>query len=400
VRAAPRNSGVTEKRSIPTASRILARDVAATDAARAPSVRAALAWLALGCAAAGLAASGCNPERSRGSPVTSVRVEPARAARVAEPAGTGGPVTKGPGTNGSITDGTATRGRSPRDSGPRGSVARGSGARPSGVVRPAGGDVIPDRRSRGSHFPDGPGERPAPLDPSSDPTATATAELEPGASEEFDEDILLDIDEALAAVDENAFAMLFKKVQVVVDGELVRKEKFAHPDNCRRWRSLRTRGYAPKSALGKQIDAGALVRCGALEFLARARPSRVTHVRKLLVGAGPSALPAAVASATSPLAEQARDRAVARGASLAEFLPNARTTPSELPGRLSITEPSSESSVILNAEAWGDINADGVEDLVLSVLNTADDGTYYAMRLLQVTRLSPSSPLSVLAVLE
>jgi hypothetical protein len=229
---------------------------------------------------------------------------------------------------------------------------------------------------------------------------TATAELEPGVNEDFDEDTVLDIDDALAAVDENAFAMLFKKVQVLVDGELVRKEKFAHPDNCRRWRSLRTRGYAPKSALGKQIDAGALVRCGALEFLARARPSRVTHVRKLLVGAGPSALPAIVASATSPLAEQARDRAVAKGSSLAEFLPTARNTPSELPGRLAIAEPSSESSVILNAEAWGDINADGVEDLVLSVLNTADDGTYYAMRLIHVTRLSPSSPLSVLAVLD
>jgi hypothetical protein len=243
-------------------------------------------------------------------------------------------------------------------------------------------------------------DRRAPLPAPSDPIATATAELEPGANEDFDEDTLLDVGDALAAVDENAFAMLFKKVQVVIDGELVRKEKFAHPDNCRRWRSLRNRGYAPKSALGKQIDAGALVRCGALEFLARARPSRVTHVRKLLVGAGPSALPAIVASATSPLAEQARDRAVAKGASLAEFLPSARNTPSELPGRLAIAEPSSESSVILNAEAWGDINADGVEDLVLSVLNTADDGTYYAMRLIHLTRLSPSSPLGVLAVLD
>jgi hypothetical protein len=240
----------------------------------------------------------------------------------------------------------------------------------------------------------------APAVPALDPLATSNVEIDPGANEEFDPDVLLDIDEALAAVDENAFAMLFKKEQVLVDGELVRKEKFAHPDNCHRWRGLRRRGYAPKSVLGKQIDAGALVRCGSLEFLAKARPSRSTHVRKLLAGAGPSGLPAIVASAPSPLARQARDRAVARGATLAEFLPSARTIPSELPGRLTIAEPSSESSIILNAEAWGDIDGDGTEDLVLSILNTADDGTDYDMRLIHVTRLSPSSPLSVLAVVE
>jgi hypothetical protein len=236
--------------------------------------------------------------------------------------------------------------------------------------------------------------------PRTDPLATPRAELEPGANEDFDPDLLLDLDAALGAVDENAFAMLFKKELVLVDGKLVRKEKFAHPDNCRRWRSLRRRGYAPKSAVGKQINAGAFVRCGALEFLARARPSRRTHVRNLLVGAGPSTLPAIVASATSPLVQQARERAVVKGETLAEFIPSARTIPSEVPGRLSIAEPPSASSVILNAEVWGDINSDGVEDLVLSVLNSTDDGSSYDIRLLQVTRLSASSPLTVLAVLD
>ena len=233
-----------------------------------------------------------------------------------------------------------------------------------------------------------------------DPIATPRAEIEPGVNEEFDEDVLLDLDEALSAVDENAFATLFKKVQVFVNGELVRKEKFAHPDNCRRWRYYKNHGYAPKSSMGKQIDAGALVRCGSLEFLARARPSRRTHVRNLLVGSGPSALPALLASATSPLAREARDRAVAKGATLSDFLPSARVIPSEVPGRLSISEPTSSSSIILNAEVWGDVNADGIEDLVLSVLNSANDGNSFDMRLLQVTRASPSSPLTVLSVME
>jgi hypothetical protein len=325
----------------------------------------------LACAAASLAGAGCDPDRSRGGPATSVRIEPARArasgeGAVASRAAAGGRAASSPVASDSVSRGSA---RHPDDGHPAPAVER------AGAWRSA-------------------------ASPTDDSITAASDELEPGVNEEFDPDILLDIDEALAAVDENAFAMLFKKVQVLVDGELVKKEKFAHPDNCRRWRGLRNKGYAPKSALGKQIDAGALVRCGALEFLAKARSSRRSHVRNLLAGAGPGALPAIVASAASPLAEQARDRAVARGASLAEFLPSARTIPSELPGRLSIAEPSSESSVILNAEAWGDVNGDGIEDLVLSVLNTADDATYYGMRLVQVTRLSPSSPLAVLAVQE
>lgn len=318
------------------------------DGAPAARARLLLSGLALlGCAAASLAVTGCDPDRARGEPATSVRVE--------------------------------------RSRGSRDSIHRGSSTPASDEGRP---EPAVER----------PAPRPASTWPTNDPITTQSAQLEPSVNEEFDPDILLDLDEALAAVDENAFAMLFKKVQVLVDGELVKKEKFAHPDNCRRWRGLRKKGYAPKSALGKQIDAGALVRCGSLEFLAKARASRRSHVRNLLVGATPSALPAIVASASSSLAEQARDRAVARGASLAELLPGARIIPSELPGRLSIAEPSSESSIILNAEAWGDVNADGIEDLILSVLNTSDDASYYEMRLIQVTRLSPSSPLAVLAV--
>ncbi len=246
-----------------------------------------------------------------------------------------------------------------------------------------------------------PSSAPAPApSPRSEPGTTAGAELAPGVNEEFDEDVLLDLDDALAATDENAFATLVKSEKVLVDGELVRKEKRSHPDNCRRWRALRARGYEPKSATSKHLDAGALVRCGCLEFLARSKPSRVSHVRNLLTGAGPSTLPALVASAPSPLALEARGRAVSKGSTLADLLPGARVITSELPGRLSIAEPTSESTTILNAEVWGDINSDQVEDLVLSVLNTSDDGTFFELRLLQVTRASADAPVTVLAVLD
>jgi hypothetical protein len=307
--------------------------------------------------AAGLLASGCTPERPRDGPAPPVRFGPERAAIPEWPSG-------------------ATPGRG--DPAARAPAPRASEREPTGA-EPA---TLASARER----------------PSSDPIATNTTELEPGVNEDFDQDILLDIDDALAATNENAFATLLKQERVLVDGKLVKKEKSAHPDSCRRWRSLRARGYAPKSALGKQINAGALVRCGCLEFLARARPSRVSYVRNLLVGAGPSSLPAIVASATSPLAQEARNRAVARGSALAEFLPNSHSVASELPGRLAIAEPSSRSSVILNSEVWGDINSDGVEDVVLSVLNTSDDGTYFDLRLIQVTRSSVTAPVTVLAV--
>lgn len=212
--------------------------------------------------------------------------------------------------------------------------------------------------------------------------------LAPGASDEFDPAAIADVKQALSAVEENAFA------------PLVYKDKRVLPNSCRAWRSFRSRGYAPRSALGEQLDGGALVRCGAYEFLARAKPSRVSHVRNALQGAGPDDLPAILASTTSKLALRARNVAVAKGLTLGGFLPDARAGKSELRGRVLIDEPASATSVIVNAEAWGDVNSDEVEDLLLSVLNSSDDLSYFDLRLIEVTRTAPKAPLTVIAVLD
>ena len=212
--------------------------------------------------------------------------------------------------------------------------------------------------------------------------------LDPGANDEFDALALADVKQALNAVEESAFP------------PLVHKDKRALPNNCRSWQALRKRGYAPKTPIAEQRDAGALVRCGAYEFLARAKPSQVSHVRKALEGAGPGSLPAILASATSKLALRARSVAVAKGLTLGEFLPTARLGRAELRGRVLIEEPASATSVIVNAEVWGDVNSDQIEDLLLSVLNSSDDLGYFDMRLIEVTRLAPDAPLTVLAVSE
>jgi hypothetical protein len=239
-----------------------------------------------------------------------------------------------------------------------------------------------------------PAEQPAPeqsteaLAAVPEPLPAEPQTFAPGANDEFDPAALADVKQALSAVEENAFA------------PLVHGDKRVLPKSCREWRSFRSRGFAPKSALAEQLDGGALVRCGTYEFLARARPSRRSHVRKALQGAGPNELPALVASTTSKLALRARNLAVAKGLTLGAFLPGARSGRSELRGRVLIDEPASATSVIVNAEAWGDVNSDEVEDLLLSVLNSSDDLSYFDLRLIEVTRAAPDAPLTVLAVSE
>jgi hypothetical protein len=256
------------------------------------------------------------------------------------------------------------------------------GSAPSTSVRRAlarDGVTTSTGQARAAEMP-APERRGAPAAPS------GQKDLAPGASEEFDAEVISDVRRALSAVDENAFPTL------------AYEEKRVKPNSCHGWKSLRRRGYAPKNSLARELDAGALVRCGALEFLGRAKPSRISHVEHVLEGAGPGDLPAIVASATSKLAQRSRSAAAAKGLTLGEYLPDARVGPSELLGRVSIVEPASATSAMINVECWGDVNADGIEDLLVSVMNMADDGSYFDMRLLEVTRAAAEAPLRVLAV--
>jgi len=315
-------------------------------------------WLGLAC----LIGLGCEAPRGRGQPGAATE------RRTSSLAATGGAATR-------LSGAPVTRASTPRPAAGHGSQAKGA---TSSVARPA--DITEERLAR-------PRTTRALQRRTVKPEPPQT-ELSPGANDEFDPGALADVEYALVADNENAFATL------------VHEKKRVLPRNCRDWKTFKKRGYTPKSALGEHLDGGALVRCGSLEFFSRAAPSRISHVRDALVGAGPNTLPAIVASATSRPALQARTAAAARGAALSELLPSAYTGSSELLGRVAIVEPSSETSVLLNAEVWGDINRDGIEDLVISVLNSSDDGSYLDVRLVEVTRLSASAPLTVLAVLQ
>jgi hypothetical protein len=168
------------------------------------------------------------------------------------------------------------------------------------------------------------------------------------------------------------------------------------PDTCQAWSALKNRGFSPENALERQADSGALIRCGGLEFLAQAAPSRVSYVRDVLERASVGILPAILETATSEDAVRARAAAANQGMSLAQLVPDARPGDSQ-PGHLRVLEPTSATSITLNAQAWGDVNADGIEDLLVSVLNTADSGSYSETRLLRLTRTAPEAPLTPVA---
>jgi hypothetical protein len=54
--------------------------------------------------------------------------------------------------------------------------------------------------------------------------------------------------------------------------------------------------------------------------------------------------------------------------------------------------------ILVHVEARGDVDGDGVEDLVLSVVNSATRGTYSYVRLTTVSRKASDSPLIAISV--
>jgi len=215
------------------------------------------------------------------------------------------------------------------------------------------------------------------------PATAAPTVLPPGASPELDPGALRDVEAALTAVGDTDF------------GLLERGDREITPKTCREWRGLREAGFYPPNTYEMHVDARAQVRCGTLEFLGRASPSRSSYVKGAIENAQPGALPAILATALSGEDESARHAAVENGKSLEDLIPDARLAPSARPRRITIAEPSG-SRVTLHVEAWGDISGDGFEDLLVSVLNSVDQGTYFEMRLLRMTRVAPEGALLVI----
>lgn len=182
---------------------------------------------------------------------------------------------------------------------------------------------------------------------------------------------------------------MFGKLQH--DGDAIK------PENCVQWAALHAKGYAPTTGIEAQPDNGALLRCGTLSLLGHAKPAKTSYVRDLRWDKSLLALlPSVVATAVNEDDEQAINAAMQAKQTLAQLDPKAHVT-SRQPTSIQIIEGDAQTMAIVQAEAWGDFDDDGLDDVVVSVINGATHGTYSYVRLLTLTRSGPREPLRVVA---
>jgi hypothetical protein len=177
-------------------------------------------------------------------------------------------------------------------------------------------------------------------------------------------------------------------------GELEHDGTTITPKTCAERDRLKERGFESTTTIEKQPDSGAEIRCKTLRLLVRAQPSRTSFVPSKLEPSLIAVLPAAVATATSNDRLAERDAAARAGQSLEQFEPRVRAH-TDQDGMLVVRETGWDTSVNLAIEARGDFDADGNEDLAMSVLNSADHGSWTEMRLFVLTRATPTGLLTV-----
>jgi hypothetical protein len=166
------------------------------------------------------------------------------------------------------------------------------------------------------------------------------------------------------------------------------------PKTCAERDRLKARGFEPATTVEIQPDSWAEVSCKTLRLLVHAQPSRASFVPSTLEPSLISMLPAALATATSNDRLAERDAATRAGLSLKQFEPRAHGR-TDQDGMLVIRETGLDTSINLELQARGDFDADGNEDVALSVLNSADHGSWTEMRLFVLTRTTPAASLTV-----
>ena len=178
-------------------------------------------------------------------------------------------------------------------------------------------------------------------------------------------------------------------------GTLARGGESAMPKTCREWAALHAGGYEPKNTLEAQADGGAKIRCGTLSWLEHATPARASYLDGVRWdGSALAVLPAGLATAVSPEERARATRATAAHQSLKDFEPKARAKKSSDGDGIEVREGAG-STILVDEQARADVDGDGVEDLVLAVTNAEDQGSYFEIRLVLLTRRGPSGPLQL-----
>lgn len=192
---------------------------------------------------------------------------------------------------------------------------------------------------------------------------------------------------------------LYAATQIDAFGDLERGGTTKRPRDCVEWTQLHANGYEPTSTVEAQADSGSKLRCMTLLLLQRAQPAKVSYVRDLAWDRSLlSVLPAAVATAFNKERENAVTAATSKGLTLAQFDRKAKVRPSQEENTVEIVEGDGHTMIVVHAEAWGDLNDDGVDDIALSVVNSATQGTYNYVRLLTLSRGTIDATLTPVAV--
>jgi hypothetical protein len=197
---------------------------------------------------------------------------------------------------------------------------------------------------------------------------------------------LADVEARLAREEPSGFCELEKGDERVV------------ASTCNRWLTLRAQGYEPSSVLEETGDAAALVLCGTLKRLQSASPAKRSFVRELKFDASVlPMLPAALASQFSKAREGEIEAAEKSQRSLRDVDQNARSKGPSEPHSLLIAEGDRTSTILVRAQAWGDFNGDGTDDVLVSVLNAMNEGTVRRTRLLLLSRGTKDDVLRVVS---
>jgi hypothetical protein len=174
---------------------------------------------------------------------------------------------------------------------------------------------------------------------------------------------------------------------------VVSGSKQAPVGNCLEYLKYSDEGYKAGSDFQMRTLESLGADCRTLALLRNAAPARVSYLGDFhLDKAAPAVLPAQFAVAVSKEGLESVAAAARRGKSWLEYQPRLKAEPEE--GALTVEADGMRSDLRLYAR--GDLNGDGVEDLIVREDYAAIGGTYGGSRLFMLTRRRGERVLEVL----
>jgi hypothetical protein len=180
--------------------------------------------------------------------------------------------------------------------------------------------------------------------------------------------------------------------------EMTRKGQVVEAKDCRNLLDFRANGYQPYGgSLGFARERAAGATCIALQMLKTAAAPRTSHLAAFrLTPAAVDVLPPILAMSFIHSGDEAALKAEAKGTSWRDYEPGLRAR-------------MDDDELVASGESWevrvriyarGDFNADGVDDLLVAVRESATQGSFASTRLVLLTRLEAGAKLATVKRLQ